>query len=219
MEQNFQTSFIPKRPMVEEKASGARPVGLLTIVSILIFFSVVIATGALYFYKVALGRNLTQMETNLSLAKNRFEPSKILQLQILDKRLRASDEVLSRHVIISPVFKALQAITMKTVSYSKFGYSIDDSGRASIDMSGVAEGYRAVALQADLFSKNKNFLNPVFSNLSLDDKGKVLFDLEFSVDPDFINYKKALEVVSGVGTSSISPQEAGGFPEGEATGI
>ena len=208
MEQNFQTSFIPKKPMIEERASASRPVGFLTIISIFIFFTVVITTGGLYFYKGVLAKNITKMENDLNLAKNRFEPSKIVQLQILDKRLKASNEILSKHISISPIFKALQAITMKTIGYTKFSYYVDDiDGRMVVKMSGVAVGYRSVALQSDLFAKNQNLIDPVFSNLSLDDKGNVLFDLEFSVDPNFVNYKKMLEAASG-GSSVTS--SAGG---------
>jgi len=62
-------------------------------------------------------------------------------------------------------------------------------------MNGVAVGYRSIALQSDLFSTKdigKNFIEPVFSNLTLDDKGNVIFDLEFSVDPSFVDYKQML---------------------------
>ena len=63
-------------------------------------------------------------------------------------------------------------------------------------MSGVAIGYRSIALQSDLFAKNKNLIDPVFSNLTLDNSGNVVFDLEFSVDPNFVNYQQALMVQS-----------------------
>ena len=59
-------------------------------------------------------------------------------------------------------------------------------------MSGLAVGYRSIALQSDLLAKEKNFIDPVFSNLVLDEKGNVLFDLEFSVDPSFVDYKQML---------------------------
>ena len=198
MEQNFQTSFIPKKPMIEERTITSRPISFLTVVSVVIFFTVIIATGALYFYDKVLAKNITKMENDLNLAKNRFEPSKIIQLQILDKRLRASSEILSKHIAISPIFEALQSITLKTVSYTKFSYDFDDSKNAKIKvkMNGVAVGYRSVAFQSDLFAKNKYLIDPVFSNLLLDDKGNVLFDLEFSVDPTFVDYKKMLETTN-----------------------
>lgn len=184
--------------MVEERASVSRSIGFLAIFSILIFFTVVVATGGLYFYKGVLAKNITKMENDLNLAKNRFEPSKILQLQVLDERLNASSEILRKHIVVSPIFKALQEVTMKTIGYTKFSYYIDDiDGRIVVKMSGMAVGYRSVALQSDLLTKNKNLIDPVFSNLSLDDKGNVLFDLEFSVNPDFVNYKRALEGSGG----------------------
>ena len=66
-----------------------------------------------------------------------------------------------------------------------------------IKMSGVAVGYRSIALQSDLFTRNKNLIDPVFSNLTLDNTGNVLFDLEFSVDPSFVDYKQMLLTTQG----------------------
>lgn len=194
MEQNFQTSFIPKKPMIEERVVSSHSVGLFTIISIFIFFAVVISSGGLYFYKGVLEKNIIKMNSDLTLAKNRFEPAKITQLQVLDKRLSAADSILSKHIAVSPIFKALQDTTMKNVRYTKFSYEFntDKISNVIVKMSGQAIGYRSIALQSDIFAKNKYFIDPVFSNLSLDDKGNVLFDLEFSVDPSFVDYKKML---------------------------
>ena len=210
MEQNFQTSFIPKKPIIEERAVSSRPISLLTVISIFIFFTVVIGTGALYFYDGILKKNITEMGNELNLAKDSFEPSKILQLQDLDKRINAANEVLSNHIAVSPIFSALQAVTMKTVGYTKFGYTFDGSknSKIAVSMSGIAVGYASIAQQADLLAQNKYLIDPVFSNLSLDDKGNVTFDLNFSVDPNLVDYKKILETTNGV--SSSTSQNNGG---------
>ena len=207
MEQNFQTSFIPRKPMIEERAVSAKPVGFLLIISIFILCTMVVASGGLYFYRGVVTKNITKMENELNLAKNRFEPSKITQLQTLDKRLRASTEILSKHIAISPIFKALQAITMKTVRFTKFDYGISEDKAAQIlvKMSGMAVGYRSVALQSDLFAQSKYFIDPVFSNLSLDNSGNVLFDLEFSVDPVFVDYKNMLLKTEDDSISNMLP--------------
>ena len=132
------------------------------------------------------------------MAKNRFEPSKITELQVLSRRLDASEEILAKHIAVTPIFEALQAITMKTVRYTKFSYDFkgDQTRIVTIKMSGQAIGYRSVALQSDLFAQNRNLIDPIFFNLSLDDKGSVLFDLEFMVDPLLFDYKTTLEVES-----------------------
>jgi hypothetical protein len=200
MEPNFKTSFIPKKPMVQEHVSSTHSFGFFTIVSIFILFTVLLSTGGLYFYKTIVQKNIAKMVDDLNLAKNRFEPSKITELQVLDRRLKASTEILSRHIAITPIFQVLSAITMKTVRYTKFSYNFADdkdsaSSKINIKMSGLAVGYRSVALQSDLFTtreEGKNFIDPVFSNLKLDDKGNVLFDLEFSVNPSFVDYKTML---------------------------
>jgi len=83
---------------------------------------------------------------------------------------------------------------MKTVRYTKFSYILENDKKAkvTVKMSGIAVGYKSVALQSDLFAKNKNIIDPIFSNLTLDNSGNVLFDLEFLVDPSFVDYKQAL---------------------------
>jgi len=194
MDQNFQTSFIPKKPIIKESAISGRPVGVLFIASLFILLTVLLATGGLYFYKGVVQKNIAEKENTLNLAKNRFEPSKIAELQVLDKRLNSASEILSKHIAITPIFKALEEITMKTVRFTDFSYELggESNDLINIKMSGQAIGYRSVALQADLFAKNKNLIEPIFSNLTLDNSGNVLFDLEFSVDPSFVNYKRTL---------------------------
>lgn len=194
MDQNFQTSFIPKKPMVRETTSAPRSIGLLTIISLFVLFTVLLASGALYFYKGVMAKNIITMKNNLALAKNRFEPSKIKELQVLDKRLNAANQILSKHIAISPIFKVLQDVTMKNVRYTKFSYDMGEekNSKINVKMSGTTLGYSFLALQSDLFAKNKNIIDPVFSNLALNDLGTVAFDLNFSIDPSFVDYKVML---------------------------
>src|SRR3989344_3107791 len=177
MEQNFQTSFIPKRPVIEERAVGSKPISIFTVVAIFALFTTLLASGGLYFYLGVLAKSIVNMQNDLDLAKNRFEPAKIAEMQVLDRRLNASTEVLSRHIAVTPIFEALQDITMKTVRYTKFDYILGtgQDRNVTVRMQGQAIGYRSIALQSDLFTENKNLIDPVFSNLSLDDKGNVVF--------------------------------------------
>lgn len=194
MEQNFQTSFIPKKPIIKEVVVSAPPIGIFMIISIFVLFTVLIATGGLYFYKEILIKKIADMENTLNLAKNRFESSKIFELKAFDKRLIASSEILAKHFTVTPIFDALEKITMKSVRFTKFSYELsnEDNPVISVKMSGVAIGYRSIALQSDLFTQNKSLIDPLFSNLTLNDNGNVIFDLNFLVDPAFVNYKQTL---------------------------
>jgi hypothetical protein len=204
MDQNFQTSFIPKKPIIEERVVSSRPVGILLIAAIVVLFIVLLGTGGLWFYEVSINKQITTMQTSLDTAKNDFEPTKITELQLLDKRLSAATDILDNHIAVTPIFTELEKITMHTVRFTKFTYSLADasaatdataapsSGNVNVSMSGVAIDYRSIALQSDLFSQDKNFINPVFSNLSINTSGNITFDLSFSVVPSFVNYKQTI---------------------------
>lgn len=202
MDQNFQTSFIPKKPIVKENETVSRPVGFLLVISLFILFTVLLATGGLYFYKRVVANNIVALQDNLNKAINRFEPAAITRLQVLSKRLDASTEILSKHITVVPIFDALEALTLKTIRYTKFSYTLGTEKNTlviNVQMSGIAKGYMDIALQADLFTNKeigKKLIDPVFSNLTLDNNGNVLFDLNFSVDSDFVNYKHAISAKS-----------------------
>ena len=200
MDQNFQTSFIPKKPIVKDTAVVKQPVGLLTIISVLFFIAMVVTAGGLYFYKKSLTDTIDKKASELLLARGRLEETQIPRLKILDKRLRASSDILSKHIAVTPIFKALQSLTLSEnprpkVRFTKFSYELskEKTNKIAVKLSGTTTGYRQIALQSDLFLKNESLIDPIFSNLSLDDKGSVLFDLEFLVDADFVDYKQMLQ--------------------------
>ena len=220
MEQNFQTSFIPKKPMIEERtvSHDSRPMGLFTVVGIFIFFTMLIATGGLYFYKASLVKSVAQMKTSLDLAKNSFEPAQITELGVLDKRLHGAKEILSKHLAVSPIFDALSALTIKTIQYTKFSYSLstDKNPKVLVKMNGLAswtQGYQAIALQSDIFAQNQSFkslvIDPVFSNLAPDTKGNILFELDFSVDPKILDYNTMVQATSSNVPDTSSSSGAG----------
>lgn len=196
MEKDFQTSFIPKQSVVPERTVAPRGINIFTIVGVVVFLTTIAASGGLLIYKGLTERSITKMASDLDIAKNRFEPSKIVQLEVLNKRLNAATEILGKHVAISPIFEELGKITMKTVRFRDFEYSLssEPSPKIFVRMTGEGVGYRSIALQSDLFSQDKYFIDPVFSDLSLDSKGNVGFQLEFAVEPTFVDYQEKLKV-------------------------
>lgn len=209
MEQNFQTSFIPKKPIVQEEevSTSKKPMSFFTVFGIIVFLTMVASYGGLFLYQTTLVQKINASKEDLSKAGERFEIAKIDELQLLNKRLNAATKILEKHITISPIFEILQNITMKSVRYNKFTYNISDKNEIVISMSGEAQGYRSIALQSDLFSQEKNLIQPVFSNLTLNDKGAVLFDLEFKVDPILVNYKQTIDSqrVIPVNQNNINP--------------
>jgi hypothetical protein len=191
-----QTSFIPKKPLTEERAPAARSVSLLNFLSVFIFLASLLAAGGLFFYRGILQSSISDMEASLARSKASFEPGLISDLQTLDKRLNSANEVLDNHIAVSPIFLSLNALTLKSVRFTKFDYEIasDSSSSITVKMSGETapgpQGYTSIALESNKLAENKYFKDITFSNLTLTQAGGVSFDLTFTVDRNFLMFEK-----------------------------
>ncbi len=201
MENNsFQTSFIPKKPLVastDVPVAVSRPIGLLNFLSIFAVVIVVALYGGLFVYKNILLKNLNNLHTSLQSSQASFEKDTIEDLQLFDKRMSVSKQVISGHIIFSPLFDLMNQLTLPAVQFTKFEQTSSADGRSFlINMTGTARDYRSIALQAQVLNsdKGKYFKDVVFSNLGLadekDKKGYVKFEISFSVDPTLLSYEK-----------------------------
>ncbi len=194
MDKEFQTSFIPKKTVIEGPKKIKSGGGIVNLFSFIIFIASILSVGGAYFYRESVKTDITNFKKSLAIAKNQFEPSLITKLQILDKRLNAATTILDQHVAVSPIFELLQDSTLPTVRYSDFTYDIDTATNlVNVEMKGEAKGYNFIALQADLFNENKFIKNPIFSDLVLDQNGNVDFNLTFSVDKSLVSYESFLD--------------------------
>ncbi len=200
----FQTSFIPKKPIMNEplRHVSRATQASISIFTIIAFISVVVAGGAyagLYFYKANLTSSVATAKKSLALAKDSFEPETIADLQLFDKRIAASKQVLASHVVVSPFFELLNSLTLPSIQFSKFTAEGGTNGEIfTVKMSGNAKDYKSIAVQASVFnsSAGKYFKDVVFSNLTLSEdkekKGYVTFNVSFTVDPVLLSYEKQM---------------------------
>lgn len=168
----------------------------------------VVGAGGVYFWQSALTTQVKDAQASLQKARDKFEINSVRDLQTLEKRLGSADELVTNHIVMAPIFQALQEMTLKTVRFTKFSYTFTGTTNVKdmqIKMSGIAKNYNSLALQADALGKNKYFRDPIFSNLSLDDKGNILFEVQFSLDPIFLSYIENLKRVSS--TSPTMPTD------------
>jgi len=194
MDKAFQTSFIPKKTIIEGPKKIRSGGGIVNLLSFIIFIASLLSAGGAYFYRESVKTNIDEFKKSLAIAKNQFEPSLITELQILDKRLNAATNILDQHVAVSPIFELLQDSTLPTVRYSDFTYDINSTTNlVNVEMKGEAKGYNFIALQADLFNENKFIKNPIFSDFILDQNGNVDFNLTFSVDKSLVSYESFLD--------------------------
>src|SRR3989344_2761275 len=186
MEKEFQTSFIPKKPLAEARVPRKRPIGVFVLLATILFFTSLITGIGVYFYKASLLRQVESMSVSLEKAKAAFEPSLIEDFQILDRRINSANEVLSKHLIVSPIFETLQELTLKSIRFTSFDFLRNGDQIINVTIKGLSKDYDSIAIQSDLFGQNKYIKNPIFSNLNLDLKGNISFDFTFSVDQEVL---------------------------------
>ncbi len=209
MDNNFQTSFIPKKALAEERIPVQRHTSIFSFLATLLFFGALASAAGMYFYNASLDQSLAQKDASLKAAQNAFEKGFIEELKLLDKRITSANELIKNHIVVTPVFEALQKDTLKSIQYTKFSYvnPTTAGGQVEIHMNGRARDYTSIALQSDMLNGNKEIHDPIFSNLTLDERtGTVTFDLIFTVDQNMVRYTNHLDAFSGV---SASISEAG----------
>lgn len=198
MDQEFQTSFIPKKPIQEKKPGkvSKRAPGALNVVAVVIFFASILGAAGAFVYQGSLVKKIDQMQESLNRAKDLFEPSVITTIQDLDKRIKAAEEILQNHIAVSPIFvDLLEPWTLPEIRYTNFSYEIGEGEEANliaVDMSGEAKDYEHIAFQADLFGEDKYIKNPIFSSFSTNKEGYVEFDLTFSVDRSLVSFQNKI---------------------------
>jgi hypothetical protein len=191
MDNSFQTSFIPKKPINLSGKTVRPPTSIFTILSFLLLILIGLASGGLFLYKNYLTNQEQVLSSSLEKVRNTFEKDTIDELELYDKRVSASKKILGSHIVLSPMFELVGNLTIPSIQYTKFDHQTNAQG-FSVKLSGIASDYKSIALQADVFNsaKGRSFKNVVFSNLARDKTNNVNFDLEFSVDPALLSYQK-----------------------------
>lgn len=205
MEPTFNKSFIPKKNLaqggVRKKKGGP---GLLTLAALIILLTAITVGVGEFLYKQVLMGSISSKTATLERARGAFEPSLIQELIRLDKRISSAQTILNEHIAPSILFETLDQLTLKSVRFRDFSYTRIGKDKISIAMEGNARNFAGIALQADVFGKNRLIKEPIFSNLNLDKEGDVIFDLVAFIDPVQIRYVEAVTTAGGGVTNTNS---------------
>lgn len=216
MDGNSQTSFIPKKPILNQNSSYAdKGVSIVTILAVIIFFGAVALSAGSFLYHSFLEKKLVDKKETLEQAKAGFDLDTIKELKRMDTRIESSKALLDQHIAASAFFDVLETATLKTVRFTDLdiktqnntsvgGASVSenplvtDTNSTSIEfkMTGAAKSYNSIALQSDLFSKTKGFIEPIFSNLNLNEVGEVAFVVTALLDPQVLRYRTLMGLIN-----------------------
>ncbi len=208
MDPQFQTTFIPKKNLVQSTGKPPHTTNFFTLMATIIMLTVIVVAGGMWGWKLYLKNHNTKLKTELDTNLKQFEPALISELSRLDTRIEASKTLLNQHVALSSFFDFLSDVTLPSVRFSSFKYAITGP-KITVTMTGQAQSFGAVALQASEFLKPSNSAvvkNPLFSDLNLDTAGNVQFSFTGTLDPSKISYKAFLnsQAVTNIPTMEAS---------------
>lgn len=201
MDPKFQTSFIPKKSLSQTGSYSPPTIGILSMIATLVFLAAVGIAGGLFIYEKVIGEQIGGYQTDLERARAEFNPEKINELTRLNKRIENTKKLLNGHLAVSNFFKLLESNTLKTVRFNEFDFTSEGLNTVVIKMTGQANSFSSIALQADRLNANSMFKNTIVDNINLEKFGNVSFSVTTSVDPSVVSYR---EVIMSSGTGTIN---------------
>lgn len=197
MEPKFQTSFIPKRPVVASSGSVPPPditreVNPLSVIANVVFVVMLFVSGALFGYKILLNNQIAEAGTNLESARETFQLDKIQEMIDANARLTASNNLLEEHIAVSGLISLIEELTVQKVRISELSYK-KQGVLSDLSIKGEVSTYNALAVQSKVFSDNPSITNIRFFDFTPTETGSVTFSFTSKVSPEVVSYKKSLE--------------------------
>jgi hypothetical protein len=204
VETKFQTSFIPKQPVTGAAEHIKSGVGILFLISFLLLVASIAGAIGVFVWNKTVIESIAKGRKQLEEHKAAFDPTSIKVFTDLDNRIDVASALLRSHIATSEIFPRLQTNTLKTVRFGNFSYTNGGNGKIIINMSGEAQDYESMALQAQQFTKPElrdSFKGPIFNNFSKA-KDTVVFTFSSGIDPYVIDYYQARTAALRQGTET-----------------
>ena len=230
METRFQTSFIPRKPLVPASSSMSPAPhhhtisGLfVSIATALLVISLLSVVGA-YLWKSYLTSAQASYRTELTAREQQFNVQLIQQLESASVQINLAKQVLADHVAASQVFPIIGDLTAENVRFMSLDFTgpATPQGDSKITLSGSGQSLSAVAFQSDVLGMLSQYglsnivKNPILSDPAQNEDGSVGFNFSATVDPSALTYEKvaanaAGQTQSATGTSTL-PSSAASVP-------
>ncbi|MDO8183689.1 MAG: hypothetical protein Q7T49_01750 [bacterium] len=200
MESEFKTSFIPKQALVQSPVVAQRPISLVSTISFVILILSLLLAGGTYGYERLLASEITRpcpdpnqtvtqgcgLKASLDKEKKALDEGLLTEFKRLAAKLNLANVLLDKHVTVLPVFDLLSKLTLETVRYTSLDYN-----NVTINISGVAQSYEDIAVQSNVFDRERLIPSFIFSDLNLDNEGNVVFKLVINLDSRLLKYSLA----------------------------
>lgn len=210
METKFQTSFIPRKPLIPNTSSATpqdhseHSGGFLVFIG-MVLFGLSVASGIVVFgwQKIeasSIEKNKVQLETN----KKQFG-SDIEFLKRFNTKINLTKKIVESHISVAEVFDILGAVAVDNVRFSEFQFTLPLDPlqeKITFKMSGEATSFPALAYQSDIINETDKIKDPTISDLTIGEKGIIKFGLQGTIPVEKIFYKNKFIVATSTTTTN-----------------
>lgn len=208
MEPKFQSSFIPKKPVVDSpKMLGpvSKNVNIFSVIATIAFIITMAGSGWVFIYGRMIESDLKNADKELVEVRAAFEADKIQDLISESTRLDSIYSLLKKHYAVSQVLVLLQDLTLKNMRFDNLSYRAQE-GKPTIAMDVEANGYNSIAYQKEVFEESGLLSAVSFSSFSLGDGGVVKSKFNASVSPKLVSFEQHINSINGTTDSSVNQE-------------
>lgn len=216
-------SFIPKTPLAHEERffERKRPRSVMGIIAATVLTVIVGAYAGLYYWNIVLAEKIITKTNEINELQKTFTASPyVSEAKMFRSRADLAKELLSQHIVISPIFDFISEATLQDILYESFAFSKNDAGW-TLELLGEAPSYAVLAYQSDVLKKKTEELDSfAIKNVTLTQLGTVHFSLSLIFAPEYISYTKnisAADELSAIGVATSTPSLVPEVPPSEAS--
>jgi len=191
------TSFIPKHTANKvERRNAPRQMFVGTLLVRILFFSVLIASVATFFYEKKINKELATEVVSFRAATSSFndDEQKLTTVTEIDKKITLASERLAKTVSVTSLLKALETSTIVTAEIEDLEYIRKNDNEVEMKVSVVTDSFDSVIFQRMILEESQVFGGVEISDVTINNlseseaegtavKNTIGFIAEIIIDP------------------------------------
>ena len=168
MDDLSRSSFIPKQVggTAPRRSSAPRRFHVLEFISGFLLVAALLLSLGTFLYKGYLERQLEGTKRALTENASQINLKDLEEVEALDRQLGAAEYLLNNHLSPSKLFDSLERTTNTTVQFGGFSYARRPSGGVDVELNGLTEEFKSVALQSEHLNKSNEFNDTLLTALA-----------------------------------------------------
>jgi hypothetical protein len=189
-------SFIPKRGPASrsKRVTGGRRVYIFTIVSYVLLFATLLASGGMFLYINYLENQFNTEIVNLDTEIKVFSKTDMQKVLDFDKRLQQATGRLNNSVSMVSLFQALEAATIDTVMLDNLSIQREKDDKYTLLASIETDSFDSTIFQRGVYQRNQTISGVVISGIHAGVDKEMKGDAENANERSLFSFTATLEI-------------------------